>query len=259
MKQIKERLRDGEIVHGCWINMGSLTAAEIIGYAGFDWVLIDLEHGAGDTGVLYEQLQVLHSANTAVFVRTDELARNKVQRILDAGATGIMFPQLKTEEEAGYAASLMYYPPKGIRGMAKMVRATGFGAHADDYLASLADKLVGVVQIETTEALENIDAIAATEGVDVLFVGPNDLSLALNIFGQLQHPKFQEALKAVAAACRTYGKTAGVLLQDPGEYKMYSDLGYRFLACGADGTFVYKGAKEMVRALEAKRNETTRS
>jgi 4-hydroxy-2-oxoheptanedioate aldolase len=257
MKELKERIYDGEIVHGCWINLGSLVAAEIIGHAGFDWVLVDLEHGAGETGILYQQLQILQSSSAAVCVRTDTLARNKVQRILDAGATGIMFPQLKKKEEVGYATRLMYYPPKGIRGMAKMVRATGFGAHADEYIKSLDKKLVGIIQIETTEALDNIDSIAATDGVDVLFVGPNDLSLALGVFGQLQHSQYQQAIRAVADASRKHGKTPGVLLQDPAEYTMYADLGYRFLACGADGTFVYNGAKAMVQGLNVKRNGTT--
>lgn len=254
MKNLKHRIQSGETVHGCWINLGSPVSAEIIGRAGFDWVLIDLEHGAGDHGAMYLQLQVLHDTGSTSIVRTDELARNKVQRILDAGAGGIMFPQLQSSQEAQAAVQMMYYPPAGVRGMAKMVRATGFGVHADSYRKNLEHELLGIIQIETLQALGEIDAIAATAGVDVLFVGPSDLSLAMGIFGQIEHAHYQKAIRAVAEAAKKYGKTAGVLLQDIREYDMYQNLGYRFLACGADGFFVAKGARDLVKQLNEKRD-----
>lgn len=253
MQNLKQRIQSGETVHGCWINLGSPVSAEIIGRAGFDWVLIDLEHGAGDLGVMYLQLQVLHDTGSTSVVRTDELARNKVQHILDAGAGGIMFPQLQSSKEAQSAARMMYYPPVGVRGMAKMVRATEFGVHAESYRRNLDQMLLGVIQIETLPALEEIDAIAATSGVDVLFVGPSDLSLAMGIFGQIEHADYQKAIRIVAEAAKKHGKTAGVLLQDIGEYDMYHALGYRFLACGADGSFVAKGARDLVQQLNDRR------
>jgi 4-hydroxy-2-oxoheptanedioate aldolase len=253
MKTIKHRVLAGETVHGCWINMGSLVSTEIVGRAGFDWVLIDLEHGAGDDSVMYHQLQILENTGVTAIVRTDELSRNKVQRILDAGAGGIMFPQLKQKEEADEAIRLMYYPPRGLRGMAKMVRATNFGVNAEGYISNLGQNLIGVVQIETIQAMKDIDGIAATPGVDVLFVGPSDLSLAYGIFGQLKHPVYQQAIREVAEAAKKHGKAPGVLLQDVGEYEMYHELGYRFLACGADGSFVAKGAQDMVDRLNGLR------
>ncbi len=178
-------------MHGSWVNLGSLVSAEIMGMAGFDWLLIDLEHGAGNDTTMYQQLQVLESTDAIPVVRTEELSKPKVQRILDAGAKGIMFPQIQNKEEAALAVSMMYYPPAGIRGMAKMVRATGFGKNADEYIAKLDQHLVCVIQIENINAVKEIDAIAAIPGVDVLFVGPSDLSLALGIFGQFNHPAYQ--------------------------------------------------------------------
>ena len=142
--------------------------------------------------------------------------------------------------------------------MAKMVRATGFGRHADEYIASVEKNLVGVIQIETLNALQNIDDIAATEGVDVLFVGPNDLSLALGIFGQLDHALYQKAIRDVATAAKKHGKATGVLLQDVNEYEMYHQLGYRFLACGADSAFVRKGADDLAKKLKEMVWEMTR-
>lgn len=254
MKNIKHKIESGETVHGCWINLGSLVSAEIVGRAGFDWVLIDLEHGAGDVATMYHQLQVLGKTDVSCIIRTDELSRSKAQRILDAGGDGIMFPQIKTREEATFAARMMYYPPTGIRGMAKMVRATDFGTGAGEYMATLDKHLLCVIQIETLEAVKEIDAIAATAGVDVLFVGPNDLSIALEVFGQYDHPRYQQALRDVVSAAAKHKKTAGVLLQDIGEYEMYHALGYRFLACGSDGAFVNRGARDMVKQLAQRRD-----
>jgi len=252
MKNLKDKIYSGEAVHGCWINLASTVSAEIVGQSGFDWLLLDLEHGAGDVAIMYQQLQVLSGSSSTSIVRIDNLSRPKVQRILDAGASGIMFPQIKTSQEADDAIRMMYYPPRGARGMAKMVRATGFGRHADEYIAGLEKNLVGVIQIETLNALQNIDDISATEGVDVLFVGPNDLSLALGVFGQLDHALYQKAIRDVARAAKKHGKVTGVLLQDVNEYEMYYDLGYRFLACGADSAFVRKGADELVKTLKGK-------
>ena len=249
MKNLKERIQNGETVHGCWVNLGSTVSAEIIGLSGFDWVLVDLEHGAGNDGVMYQQLQVLAGTPATPIVRIDDTSRPKVQRILDAGATGIMFPQIQKAEEADRVTRMMYYPPSGVRGMAKMVRATGFGKNSSAYLENLHKNLVGVVQIETLSALEQIEEIAALDFVDVLFVGPSDLTMAMGIFGQLNHPNYQKAIRDVAHAAQKHKKAAGVLLLDIREYEMYKQLGYRFIACGADASFVVKGADEMVRQM----------
>jgi 4-hydroxy-2-oxoheptanedioate aldolase len=250
MKNLKERIRNHETVHGCWVNLGSTVSAEIIGRAGFDWVLVDLEHGAGNDGAMYQQLQVLSGTPAAPIVRIDHTTRPRVQRILDAGASGIMFPQIQHTEEADQVTRMMYYPPRGSRGMAKMVRATAFGKNANDYIRNLDNNLIGVVQIETVSALEQAEEIAALDCVDVLFVGPSDLTMSMGIFGQLDHPLYQKAISDVALAAQRYNKTAGVLLLDIREYEMYQRLGYRFLACGADASFVVKGADEMVKQMK---------
>jgi 4-hydroxy-2-oxoheptanedioate aldolase len=252
MKNLKQRIASGETVFGGWINLGSVVSAEIMGRGGFDWVLIDLEHGAGNEMIMYQQLQVLQNTTSTALVRTDELSRSKVQRILDAGGSGIMFPQFQKAEEADLAVRMMYYPPRGVRGMAKSVRAMGFGSNSAEYIDNIEKNLICIIQIETVAAVREIEAIAATPGVDVLFVGPSDLTLAYGILGQINHPQYQQAIRDVAAAAKKYNKCPGVLLQNPDEYEMYHDLGYRFLACGADGSFVSKGADEIVKCIRQK-------
>lgn len=249
-QNLKQRIYAGEVVHGCWINLGSTFSAEIVARAGFDWVLVDLEHGANDVEFAVRILQVVGGLPATAVVRTDDLTRPKVQRILDGGANGIMFPRIEQPSEAQFTVDCMYYPPRGVRGMAKQVRATGFGRNADEYLTNLDKFLVNIIQIETLEALKNVDGIAAIPGVDVLFVGPSDLSLAMGIFGQLNHDSYQKAIRDVAAAAKKHGKIAGVLLTDPSEYEMYYKLGYRFLNSGADTAFVAKSAADMVKRLK---------
>lgn len=253
MANLKEKLRNGEAVHGCWLNMGSSISAEIIAHAGFDWALVDLEHGAGPESSLITQLQALGSSSTVPMVRVESFERPRVQRVLDMGVHGVMFPRIRNVEEAREAVANMHYPPKGQRGLAKMVRATQYGKDFDGYLAFTQQELLGIIQIETRECLEDLDAIAALEGVDVLFVGPSDLSLALGIFGQWDHPVFVEAVRATGEAARRHGKAAGVLFLDPGQYEFYYDHGFRFLACGSDMTFLSQGATAMARLLDEQR------
>lgn len=250
----KDKLKSGVAVHGCWINLGSTVSAEIIGHTGFDWALVDLEHGAGNDLIMYQQLQVLSGTNTPAIVRIDELSRPKVQRLMDAGAQGVMFPQIQNAEEATLASKSMYYPPKGIRGMAKMVRATGFGKNFAHYVSSLEEVLVCIIQIETVQSVENMESIAKLEEVDVLFLGPTDLSVALGIPAQFDHPDYQKAMKRIAEVAKKYGKTAGVLLQNINEYEMYYDAGYRFIASGADSSFVVNGAADMLKQMTKRKN-----
>jgi len=251
MKNLKKRIRRGETLIGCWLNLGSSVTAEIVGMAGFDWVLIDLEHGTGTEKDVLHQLQALEHTPAAAMVRVESCERQRFHRILDLGAEGIMCPRINNVEEAQRAASAMRYQPEGVRGVARMVRATNFGATAQDYLASSKDTLVGIVQVESEQVLNCLDDIAAIDGIDILFVGPSDLSMALGIFGQLDHPRFLDALKATAAAAKKAGKATGILMQSPEEFNKYHDLGFRFIACGADATFVASGARKMAGALRA--------
>ena len=131
-----------------------------------------------------------------------------------------------------------------------MNRAARFGANFEEYFANHQKNLVCIVQIETVEILDSLDAVASTDGVDVLFVGPTDLSIALGVYGKPDHPKFVEAIKATADAAVKAGKAAGILLKNPEEFKRYYDFGYRFIACGSDGGFVQNGACKTLESLK---------
>jgi 4-hydroxy-2-oxoheptanedioate aldolase len=249
MKNLKQRLKNGETLHGCWLNLGSSLTAEIVGLAGFDWVLIDLEHGAGTEKDVLVQLQALESTPVGVVVRVESSESQRIHRVLDMGAEGIMCPKVRNPEEARKVVSGLHYPPFGSRGVAKMVRASGFAQNFQTYYETSRDTLLGVVQIETAEVLNHLDEVAATEGVDVLFIGPADLSMELGIFGQFDHPRFREALNETIRAAQKAGKSTGILFFNPEEYRKYHDMGIRLIACGADATFVAEGARSMATRL----------
>lgn len=260
MKQIKKRLKEGETLIGCWSNLGSPLTSEIVGLAGFDWVLIDLEHGAGVEKDALAQMQALAHTPAAAVVRVESaLQQQRISRVLDMGAEGVMAPRVNTAQEADLVARALRYPPEGSRGVAKMVRATAFGKHFDSYHENASENLLGIVQIETVEALKRIDAIAEVDGVDVLFIGPADLSMELGIFGRMDDPVFFEAVESITAAADRAGKSTGILLSDPADLKTWHDLGIRLIACGSDATFVARGAKETAERMQAERTAINRN
>ncbi|MCP1383464.1 HpcH/HpaI aldolase family protein [Runella salmonicolor] len=253
MKNLKKRLQQGETLNGCWLNLGSPLTAEIVGLSGFDWVLIDLEHGAGTEKDVLAQLQALESTPTAAFVRVESSDSARISRVLDMGAAGVMCPKVNNAIEAKKVINGLHYPPFGNRGVAKMVRATGFGQNFQAYYDASKESLLGIIQIETVEALNHLDEIAALEGVDVLFIGPADLSMELGIFGQFDNPIFIDALQRIIQAAQKSGKSTGILFFNPDDYQKYHDMGIRFIACGADATFVADGARAMAKKLAAAR------
>ena len=249
MKNLKKRLKQGETLNGCWLNLGSPLTAEIVGQAGFDWVLIDLEHGAGVEKDVLAQLQALENSPSAVLVRVESAESPRISRILDMGAEGIMCPKVDNALEAKKVINGLHYPPFGNRGVAKMVRATQFGLNFNTYYDESRDNILGIVQIETLEALDNLDEIAAVEGVDILFIGPADLSMAMGIFGQFDHPTFTDALNKIVQAAQKANKAIGILIFNPDDYDKYHNMGIRFIACGSDATFVAEGARNMAKKL----------
>jgi 4-hydroxy-2-oxoheptanedioate aldolase len=170
-----------------------------------------------------------------------------------------MCPQIKTVEDAATAVKGMHYPPFGHRGVAKMVRATGFGKNFDAYVANTQADIVGIIQIETAEALENVESIAAIDGVDVLFIGPADLTMSLGIFGQLDHPLFTEALEKIITAAKNAGKATGILIFDPKDFEAYQAMGIQLIACGSDATFVANGASELAKKLNHMKTSPTKN
>lgn len=248
----RKRVLAREWLAGTFINLGSPVTVEIAGLAGFDWLLLDHEHGPGGEDTLLHQLQAASATPAFALVRIAWNDPVRFKRALDMGAMGIMVPYVNTPAEAQAAVSAMRYPPRGIRGVAKMNRGAGFGGDFDEYYKTSHERLLTVIQIESIEAVNNADAIAALDGVDVLFVGPADLSYNMGIPDQLDAPQFVEALKKVGDAACKHGKAAGILVQSAALFPKLRELGYSFMALGSDGGAVRSGLIALANALKAK-------
>ncbi len=248
MKFIRKRALAGEVMFGVGANLGSSLTVEMIGAAGFDWTWIDCEHGAGDYSELIPQIQAASIYNAPAVVRIAWNEAPRFKRVLDLGAAGIMVPYVTSAREAEQAAASMRYPPLGLRGVARFNRACGFGQDFDTYFSQANDNLLTVVQIETKESVDRAEEIAAVAGVDVLFVGPLDLSVNMNMVQKFDHPEFEQAMDRVAAACRKYGKAAGILLPKLDYLAGWIAKGFTFLVVGSDGGCVAGGLKSIAAA-----------
>jgi 4-hydroxy-2-oxoheptanedioate aldolase len=242
-------VRKQELLVGTFLNLGSSLTAEIAGNAGFDWVLVDMEHGAGNRHELLYQLQAIESTPAVPFVRIAWNDPVLVKQVLDLGVSGVMVPYVQNADEARRAVAAMRYPPAGIRGVAVMNRACGFGPGFDEYFKTASSNLVTILQIENAEAIKNIDEIAAVDGADVLFIGPMDLSVGLGIPQQWTHPDLRVALKKVVNACRKAGKTAGMILMNEDQIEQALADGFTMLSYSSDSAVVVKGLKSVANSF----------
>jgi len=244
--RFRARVKAGETVVGAFANLGSSLTAEIMAIAGYDWLVFDLEHGAGDEPALLLQLQAVAHTGVAALVRVEGVDSARVLHALDLGADGILVPRLRSAEEAAACVDFCRY--SGARGVARYNRSWHWGLALrtnDDADA----EVVCAVQIETAEALAGVREIAAVDGVDVLFVGPADLSQSLGLRRSPDDPRLLERVAAVADAAREHGKAAGVLVGTIEQARAYRDLGFTFLGCGSDGSLLAVSAQEAARRL----------
>jgi 2-dehydro-3-deoxyglucarate aldolase/4-hydroxy-2-oxoheptanedioate aldolase len=238
----RQRVLRGDLLLGAFLNLGSPAAAELCARAGFDWLIVDLEHGVGNEADLVPVLTAIETTRTAALVRPASGERLRIGRALDLGAAGIMVPRLETVAEVREAVSYLRYPPDGVRGVALLTRGARFGTVAHAQVRSLNEEVLGIFQVESPLAVANAGEIAAIDGVDVLFVGPSDLSHSLGIPGQLDHPDYLAALDTVVAASHGAGKSAGILLRQARDLERHVELGFRFVGIGSDGGFVVDAA-----------------
>lgn len=245
----KVRLRK-ELLAGTFLNLGSANAVEIAAGVGFDWLLIDLEHGSGSLADLRSMLQACRGAGASPIVRIRSVDPDTVKFVLDSGAAGVMFPFVSSVEQARLAVRSAKYPPRGERGVAGVIRATDYGRNWPTYFAEANEKSLVVVQIETPAAVAAAEEIAAIEGVDVLFVGPLDLSVNLGHPAQFDHPEVASAFRQVVAACERQGKSAGILTK-AGFVEAHKQMGFRLIACGSDSEGVRVGMESYLSQLRS--------
>ena len=226
---------------GTWLSLGSPVIAEIAGLCGFDWLLIDLEHGAAGEATLFPTLQALRGTRSAVIVRVGAPHPDLIQRVLDWGADGIMVPHVDTEDAARAVVRATRFPPRGTRGYSRSIRALDYGI--GQAAAPSADPLI-LAQIESAEAVRNAPAIAAVDGIDVLFVGPADL--AFDLQASASPTTYAQCLTAVAGAARAAGKQAGILNRNEADTAALRAQGYTIQAIDSDLAILRRRYEDLI-------------
>lgn len=242
--RFKRALAEDERQIGLWSTLGSAVVAELVGHAGFDWLLIDTEHSPNELPAIVAQLQALQTGTASPVVRPAWNDPVLIKRILDIGVQSLLIPFVETAEAARAAVAATRYPPDGIRGVSTGSRAAGYG-RIKDYVKAAGAEICVLVQIETMKGVEHIDEIAAVPGVDGVFVGPNDLAASMGYLGDTLNPVVQETIGRILAACRKAGKPAGYLTGNEAEAKKWLDAGFRFVAVGTDNGTLVKAVDEL--------------
>lgn len=235
---LKEKLRSRVLTVGSWITLGEPAIAEILAKAGYDWLVVDIEHSTISLEQAGELIRVIDLVGVPSLVRLTSNDLNQIKRVMDAGAHGIVVPMVNTADDARRAVAATRYAPDGVRGVG-LARAQGYGATFHDYFSWQADEKNGpivIVQIEHKDALVNLEAIMNVSGVDAFIVGPYDLSCSMGIPGMFEHPDFTKVMTFILETGKRLGRTGGLHIVEPDRAQLNDAIskGYRFIAYSAD-------------------------
>lgn len=238
LKEIRSKLKKGEISIGSWIQLESSSSSEIMGNAGYDWIGVDLEHGSISISQLPNIFRALELNNTLPLARLSEGNRTNCKQSLDAGAAGVIIPQIESKQQLESLIRASKWPPFGNRGVG-FSRSNLYGKNFNEYKEEAYHPLV-VGMIENKEGFKNLDEIISTNGLDAILIGPYDLSASLGFTGETNHPKVEEAIQVILKKCEEISLPVGIHVVKPTEkeLKQKIDLGFRFIAYSIDTVFL---------------------
>jgi 4-hydroxy-2-oxoheptanedioate aldolase len=242
---VKQRLRAGRPAFGTLLHLSDPLAAEMMASVGFEWLLVDTEHGPIDLGTLATMFATITRYPVAPLVRVHALAEENVKRVLDAGAWGVLAPNVRTAAEAEALVAACKYPPGGVRSLGAGRFALSFRTDPQTYFARANEEILVIVQIEHVDAVKNIDAILAVPGVDACYVGPNDWCASAGLAPSLEppHREFEEAMQTVLAAARRHGVAAGIHCQAAETVNRRIAEGWTLVGMVNDHRFLMAGAR----------------
>lgn len=243
--KFKQSLSKDGVQFGLFMGIPNTSVAELCAGAGFDWVLVDSEHGPFDLQSIMGHLQAIAPYPTSAIVRPVEGQTALIKQLLDIGAQTLLIPMVETAEQAEQLVRACKYPPSGIRGLGTSMARAAQWNRITDYLHKANDEVCLIVQIETVSALKNIDAISAVEGVDAVFIGPSDLSASMGHIGQPGHSEVVEAVCAGFKSILAAGKQPGVLAVTKDLVATYTKAGAKFIGVGADTALFSNATKNL--------------
>jgi 4-hydroxy-2-oxoheptanedioate aldolase len=246
----KAALAANKLQIGLWSSLCNNIAAEIISDSGFDWILLDTEHSPNEIPDLLSQLQACELGTATPIIRPAWNDAVLAKRCLDIGAQTLLFPYVQNVAEAKAAVASTRYPPQGIRGVSVAARASRYGRVAG-YLGKANADICVLVQVETREAMTQLEAIANVEGVDGVFIGPSDLAASLGHLGNPAHEEVQAAIKDAVTRLKKVGKPAGILTGNEDEIRRYIEWGYLFVAVGSDVGLLAKSADTLAKKFKS--------
>jgi 4-hydroxy-2-oxoheptanedioate aldolase len=250
VNRFKRALAERRVQIGLWSQLCSNTAAELLARCGFDWVVIDTEHSPNELPDVLAQLQVYAAYETAPVVRPAWNDMVLFKRLLDIGAQTLLVPYVESEADARRAVAQTRYPPAGVRGVATNHRANGYG-RIGDYLATAAGEICLLAQIESAAGLNDLAAIAAVDGIDAIFVGPNDLAANLGHLGDAAHDEVQQAIALIHETAAKAGKPTGILAPVEADARRYLEMGFTFVAVGSDLALLGRNADALAAKYRA--------
>lgn len=250
VNKVKATLKKGGVSVGSWMSLGHESIAEIMSAAGFDWIVIDLEHSVIDIGKLHSLILAIESNGSVPLIRLTSNDSGLAKRVMDAGAYGVIVPMINSASDASKAVESIKYPPYGRRSVG-LARTHGYGPGFNDYVKIANDESLLIIQIEHIDSVYNIEEILSVEGIDGLIIGPYDLSGSLGLPGKLNHPKVEEAKRKILEAAKEKGIAAGIHIVYPSidEFKKCLEEGYRFIAFGADILFLGESCRDSVKEI----------
>lgn len=231
--RFRQRLLSGETLIGSWCSLANPVTTEVLGLAGFDWLVLDGEHAPNDITTFVPQLMALKGSPSAAVVRPPCNEPVIIKRLLDIGFYNFLIPFVESEEEAALAVASTRYPPAGIRGVSVSHRSNMYGT-LPDYNLDINNNISVLVQIESQQGVDNLDSIIKVDGVDGIFVGPGDLSAALGYLGQPAHPEVLKVIQHIFARAKAAGKPSGILAPVEADARRYLEWGATFVAVGSD-------------------------
>jgi 4-hydroxy-2-oxoheptanedioate aldolase len=247
--RFKRALKEGRQQIGLWCTLSSAYAAEVVAGSGFDWLLFDTEHSPSDVETVLGLLQAVSAYDVSPIVRPASNDTVLIKRFLDIGVQTLLIPYVQSAEEARSAVAAIRYAPDGVRGVSALTRATRFG-RVEGYARRAADELCLLVQIETRQALDDLEAIAAVDGVDGVFIGPADLAASLGHVGDQGHPEVKAAVENAVQRIRARGKPAGILTGDTAFAQRCIEIGTTFTAVGVDVGILARSTEKLAQQFQ---------